>query len=105
MRLSIDTNAPRGEPATVRLFVSHPNDSGLAMDQLTRLYTPAHFVRTLEVRQGGELVLSADLDFAISENPYFRFHLVPRPDAALEARVVDNQELEFSTGLRLQARD
>jgi sulfur-oxidizing protein SoxY len=62
-------------------------------------------VRTLEVRQGGELVLAADLDFAISENPYFRFEIVPAPGAALEAHIVDNRSLEFSTGLRLQARD
>ena len=105
MRLAIDPAAQAGEPATVRLQVSHPNDSGLAMDQLTRFYTPAHFVRTLEVRQGGELVLSAELDFAISENPYFRFDVVPVAGAPLEARVVDNQSLEFSTALKLQARD
>jgi sulfur-oxidizing protein SoxY len=105
MRLAVDPAAAPGEPSTVRLFVSHPNDSGLAMDQVSRLYTPAHFVRTLEVRQGGELVLAADLDFAISENPYFRFEIVPAPGAALEAHIVDNRSLEFSTGLRLQARD
>lgn len=105
MRILVDPAAQAGAPASVRLQVSHPNDSGLAMDQLSRTYAPAHFVRTLEVRQGGELVLSADLDFAISENPYFRFSLVPAQGAALEARVVDNQSLEFSSGLRLQARE
>ena len=105
MRFLVDPSRASGEPATVRLQVSHPNASGLAMDQLTRNYAPAHFVRTLEVRQGGELVLSADLDFAISENPYFRFHVMPAPGAAIEARVVDNQSLEFESGLRLQARE
>lgn len=105
MRIAVDPAAQSGSPASVRLQVSHPNDSGLAMDQLSRTYAPAHFVRTLEVRQGGELVLSADLDFAISENPYFRFRMVAEQGAALEARVVDNQSLEFSGGLRLQARE
>ena len=105
MRIVVDPAAQSGSPASVRLQVSHPNDSGLAMDQLTRTYAPAHFVRTLEVRQGGELVMSADLDFAISENPYFRFRMVAAEGAPLEARVVDNQSLEFSGGLRLQARE
>jgi len=105
MRILVDPAAQPGSPASVRLQVSHPNDSGLAMDPLTRTYTPAHFVRTLEVRQGGELVLSADLDFAISENPYFRFNMVATQGAPLEAHVVDNQSLEFSSGLRLQARE
>jgi len=104
VRLTADA-APAGEPTPVRLLISHPNDSGLAMDQITRTYAQAHFVRTLEVRQAGELVLSADLDFAISENPYFRFRMVADPGAPLEARVVDNQSLEFSGGLRLQARE
>jgi sulfur-oxidizing protein SoxY len=105
MRILVDPATQSGSPASVRVQVSHPNDSGLAMDQLSRTYTPAHFVRTLEVRQAGELVLSADLDFAISENPYFRFRMVADPGAPLEARVVDNQSLEFSGGLRLQARE
>lgn len=100
MRLSADA-APAGEPMPVRLLISHPNESGLAMDQVTRTYAPAHFVRTLEVRQGGDLVLSADLDFAISENPYFRFY-VPAGAQALEVRVVDNRELEFASTLALQ---
>lgn len=30
-------------------LVSHPSDSGLAMDQLTRTFAPLHFVRRVEV--------------------------------------------------------
>ena len=95
MRLAVDEAAP-GMPAAVRLQVSHPNDSGLAMDPLTRHYAPAHFVRTIEVRRGDALVMSADLDFAISENPWFRFYAASEPGAPLEARVVDTRELSFS---------
>ena len=87
----------------VRLLISHPNDSGLAMDQLSRTYTPAHFVRTLEVRDAGELVLSADLDFAISRNPFFRFYVAPGTQA-LQVRVVDNRDLEFATSLAISKR-
>ncbi|HZZ92148.1 MAG TPA: quinoprotein dehydrogenase-associated SoxYZ-like carrier [Usitatibacter sp.] len=104
MRIAVEPAKEAGAPASVRLLVSHPNESGLAMDQVSRTYAPAHFVRTLEVRQGGELVLSADLDFAISENPYFRFEMVPAEGAPLEARVVDNQALEFTSGVKVQAR-
>jgi len=100
VRLTADA-APAGEPTPVRLLISHPNDSGLAMDQLTRTYAQAHFVRTLEVRQGGDLVLSADLDFAISENPFFRFY-VPAGAQALQVRVVDNRDLEFAGSLAIQ---
>ena len=85
----------------VQLLISHPNDSGLAMDQLTRQYVPSHFVRSVEVRRAGELVMSADVDFSISEKPYFRFYLVPGAGGALETRVVDNHDLEFTSGISL----
>ncbi len=104
MRLLVD-EAPPGQPSPVRLMISHPNDSGLAMDQSTRTYAPAHFVRTIEVREGADLVLRADVDFTISENPFFRFYLAPEGEGALQARVVDNKDLVFSSSVAFsQAR-
>lgn len=90
-------DAAPGQPATARLMISHPNVSGLAMDQLTRTYAPPHFVRSVEVRHGGELVMRAEVDFTISENPYFRFHLAPGAEGPLEATVVDNRDLVFTS--------
>jgi sulfur-oxidizing protein SoxY len=88
-----------GAPVPARLMITHPNASGLAMDQVTRTYAPPHFVRTVEVRHGGELVMRAEVDFTISENPYFRFYLAPGSQGALEATVVDNRELVFTNGV------
>ncbi|MGH7185213.1 MAG: quinoprotein dehydrogenase-associated SoxYZ-like carrier [Pseudomonadota bacterium] len=104
MRLFLDEAPPPGQPALARLMISHPNASGLAMDQLSRTYAPPHFVRSLEVRYAGELVLRADVDFTISENPSFRFYLVRADEATLEARVVDNQDLVFTSSIRTWAR-
>lgn len=98
-RLLVDAGAPPGSPALARLMISHPNASGLAMDQLSRTYAPAHFVRSIEVRQGTELVMKADLDITISENPSFRFYVIPGEAGELQARVVDNRELEFTSTL------
>jgi len=100
----LEEGADPNAPARVQLRISHPNDSGLAMDQLTRNYIPSHFVRTVEVRHAGRLVMSADVDISISENPYFRFYLVPGAGGALETRVVDNQDLEFTSGISLAPR-
>jgi sulfur-oxidizing protein SoxY len=82
-------------------MVSHPNDSGLAFDQITRSYAQPHFVRRVEVRYAGKPVLMADVDFSISENPNFRFYFTPGNGGELDARVVDNQDLEFETSLKL----
>jgi sulfur-oxidizing protein SoxY len=101
MRLRVDDALVTGRPALAQLMISHPNDSGLAMDQLTRTYAPPHYVRSVEVRYGGKMVMSADLDFSISENPNFRFYFIPGSDKELEARVVDSKDLEFTAKLTL----
>jgi sulfur-oxidizing protein SoxY len=102
MRLRVADATASGEPAAAQLMISHPNDSGLAMDQVTRLYAQPHFVRHIEVTYAGNPVLSADVDFSISENPNFRFYLLPGDGGLLEARAVDNQELAFATSLRVE---
>jgi sulfur-oxidizing protein SoxY len=101
MRLRADDVLAAGRPALAQLMISHPNDSGLAMDQLTRTYAPPHFVRSIEVHYGGKLVLGADVDFSISENPNFRFYFIPGSDDELKAKVIDNQDLEFTASLKL----
>ena len=84
-------------PAWVQLMIRHPNNSGLAMDQVTRLYDPPYYVRNVRVTQAGELVLSADVDFSISENPAFRFTVRPGATGLLHALVVDSNQQIFES--------
>jgi sulfur-oxidizing protein SoxY len=96
MRLRVQPDAQPQRPTLAQLMISHPNDSGMVMDQATRQYTPPHFVRKVDVTYNGRLVLSADIDFAISENPNLRFYFVPQDGAGeLHATVVDTQDLRF----------
>jgi sulfur-oxidizing protein SoxY len=102
MKFRVDGTVRLNEPARAQLMISHPNDSGLAMDQLTRLYTPAHYVRRIDVSYAGRPVLSAELDFTISENPNFRFYFLPRTEGELKAEVVDSRDLRFETSLAVR---
>lgn len=102
MKLRVDGEAVLNRPVQAQLMVSHPNNSGLAMDQLTRQYTPAHYVRTIDVRYADQPVLSADLDISISENPNLRFYFVPQREGELTVHVVDSQDLKFDGGLKIQ---
>lgn len=102
MRLKVEGEPRPGQPLLAQLMVSHPNSSGLAMDQLTRHYIPAHFVRRIDITHGGRPVLSADLDISISENPNLRFSFVPQGTGELKAEVVDNRDLQFRSSLQLQ---
>lgn len=103
MRLRVEGEVRAGRPALAQLMISHPNHSGLVMDQLTRHYTPAYFVRHIEVRYAGKPVLSAELDFSISENPNFRFHFLPAGDGELQAEVSDTRALRFERALAVHA--
>lgn len=102
MRLRVEGEPRPGQPVLAQLMVSHPNSSGLAMDQLTRHYIPAHFVRRIDISYAGKPVLSADLDISISENPNLRFWFVPQGEGELKAEVVDNRDLQFQSSLKLQ---
>lgn len=96
---------PRGkEPVAAQLTISHPNHSGLAMDQYTRQFTPAHFVRRIEISQGSKPLLNADVDFSFSENPSLRFWFVPDEGGDLRATIVDSHDLRFASAQALPGR-
>jgi sulfur-oxidizing protein SoxY len=59
-----------------QIMIGHPNNSGLQMDQVTQLYTPAFFVNELRLWQDGSLVLSMEGGISISEDPNIRFTYV-----------------------------
>lgn len=99
MRFRLEGDGAAGQPVLAQLMISHPNSSGLAMDQLTHLYTPAHFVRQVRVSFEGQLVMAADTDISISENPNFRFWFLPPGKGELKAELVDSKDLHFSTTL------
>ena len=96
MRFRVEGDLRGREPVLAQLAIEHPNHSGLAMDQSTRQYTPAHYVRRIDVSYAGKPVLSADVDFSMSENPNFRFYFVPQAGGGeLRATVVDSKDLRF----------
>ncbi len=99
IRLRVDGDVVLHKPTLVQLMISHPNDSGMVMDQLTRQFTPRRFVRTVNVFYAGQPVLTADLDFSISENPNLRFYFVPDAPGRLTAEVVDSHQAAWKSSL------
>lgn len=100
MKFRIEGDAAVNQPVLAQLMISHPNNSGLAMDQVSRLFTPAHFVRQVRITHDGQLVMSADVDFSISENPNFRFYFLSRGDGELKAELLDSKDMRFETALK-----
>ena len=99
IKFRVDEPVSFGQPGLAQLMISHPNSSGLAMDQLTRLYETPHFVRRVDVRYDGRPVLLAEVDFTISENPNFRFPFLPRQNGTLTAEIIDTEDKRFTSTL------
>lgn len=78
-----------GEANEVQLFISHPNITGMQMDQVSRMIKKSHFVRTVNVSFDGKPVLTAKTDIAISADPNFRFFFVPDTAGVLKAEITD----------------
>jgi sulfur-oxidizing protein SoxY len=77
-------------------MIRHPNNSGLQMDQVTRLYIPPFFVHSLKVWQGDQLLLAMEGSISISEDPNIRFTYVPDSSSSLRAEAVDTAGDVFS---------
>ncbi|MFN0218101.1 MAG: quinoprotein dehydrogenase-associated SoxYZ-like carrier [Hyphomicrobium sp.] len=79
-----------------QVMIKHPNNSGLAMDQLTGLYAPAHFVNKIEVKSGSKLVFAMEGGISISENPNFRFSYEGAPADPMEVTAEDSEGGKFA---------
>ena len=73
-----------------QIMIRHPNYSGMQMDQLTRLYVPAHFVKSVRIWQGQDLLLAIESGISMSENPTFRFDYRPNGATGFSAEMEDN---------------
>lgn len=84
-----------GAPTPVDLTVVHPNDSGFELNNVTVMFIPPHFVRSIRASYGGQRLFDAELDFSIAENPSFRFNFVPNGPGLLKAEVEDSKDGRF----------
>ncbi len=96
MKLTTMGSAHVGEPLQAHFLLSHPNSSGMQMDQVSRNYIRADFVRSVRVRYAGTPVLTLESDISISEDPSLTFAFVPNaPAGEIEVVVEDSSNRHF----------
>jgi sulfur-oxidizing protein SoxY len=86
----------------VVVMLRHPNNSGLQMDQITRLYTPARYVDHLAIYQGEDLIFSVEGGISISEDPNFRFDFVRNGAKILRVDASDIDNAHFKAEWALE---
>ena len=92
----------KGGKRSLRLIVSHPNNTGMQRDQLTTMFIPEHYVKNVKVSFNKELVLEAETNFTMSENPNFTFTFDPEESGTLRADLLDNLDNSFSLETDIQ---
>ncbi len=95
MKFRVVEAAPPGGAETAELLISHPNANGMQMNPLTRLYTPARYVQTVRVSQGGQSVFSMDGDISLASDPAITFAFRPSGTATLDVEVDDSAKTVF----------
>jgi sulfur-oxidizing protein SoxY len=84
-----------GAEPEAQIMLRHPQNSGLQMDQLTRLYIPPFFIEDLKIWQGDELMVEMDGGIAIAEDPNIRFNYKPNGAAGFRVEATDTSKHIF----------
>jgi sulfur-oxidizing protein SoxY len=85
------TDGPQNGTREAQIMIGHPNNSGLQMDQLTRLYIPTFFINELRIWQDDALVLAMQGGISISEDPNIRFAYVPHGAKRIRVEAKDTE--------------
>jgi sulfur-oxidizing protein SoxY len=100
MKFKFDDEVKYNEPNLVQLMIRHPNESALAGDFDANLVP--QFVRSVVVTYAGKPVMTAEVDFSLSDNPSFRFYFLPKEKGELRAEVEDTHDNRFVYALQIQ---
>ncbi|MBX2869438.1 MAG: quinoprotein dehydrogenase-associated SoxYZ-like carrier [Acidiferrobacterales bacterium] len=96
MRMKLRSEFGLEVPVQMQLAVSHPNLTGLQKDQVTTLFIPPHYIKSISVKFNDKDVLRATTDISISENPNLKFFFKPETDGTLVAEIEDSQGMKFT---------
>jgi len=96
MRLKLSHPAQAATAGQATLMIRHPNFNGMQMNQLTRVYTPARYLKHITVTQGGRLVFDLTGDISLSTDPVFSFAYDASQPGELQVQATDTQGSRWS---------
>ncbi len=85
----------QGDLMQLQLLISHPNHSGLQLDQISRLWIPADYVNDVRIFFNSDEIISFSGGISMSENPSIRFYFKPDKKGTLLAEVKDSKGREY----------
>ncbi len=105
MRVRLEGDAPlaEGRTAVAQLLISHPNNNGMQVDQLTHNFVPPRFIQDIDVSYGDQAVFKMDADISLSEDPVITFGFTPRGPGPLRVKMQDSTQAVFKQDFPLTA--
>lgn len=108
MQLLFAPNA-QGSAATAEavIKISHPNNSGMQFDQISRNYIPAFYVHTIQAEIDGKPLIEVETNFSLSENPVVHLNFEPghgiaRPGNQMRVIARDSKGNNYEKSLVLE---
>ncbi len=88
-RVRLPKSISAGVPFMVKARITHPMHTGLRSGRDGKL-VPREIINHFAVRYNGEVVISADLEPAVSADPYIQFEMAVLEEGLLEFEWVDD---------------
>jgi sulfur-oxidizing protein SoxY len=103
MKLRLLNEFTPNKPVQAQLMIRHPNFNGMQMNQVTRVYTPARFIKSTDVTYNGSSVFHLDSDISLATDPVITFGFVPREKGQLKVIVKDSKDQLFDQSFDVPA--
>ncbi|MEL7137967.1 MAG: thiosulfate oxidation carrier complex protein SoxZ [Pseudomonadota bacterium] len=89
-RVKVPRKAQPGDVVTIKTLISHPMESGQRKDRKTGEIIPRKIINHFTAKFNGEVVFEANIEPAVSANPYFSFDMVVPEAGTLQFEWVDD---------------
>jgi sulfur-oxidizing protein SoxY len=101
MKLRLLGEPQAGHSREAQLLIRHPNFNGMQRDPATQGYTPARFLKTIDVTLNGENVLHLDSDISLAADPAITFGVNAQGSGKLAIKASDSDNAVFEHGFDL----
>jgi sulfur-oxidizing protein SoxY len=101
MKLRLLGEPRAGHSREAELLIRHPNFNGMQRDEATHGYTPARFLKTVDITLNGEKVLHLDGDISLAADPAITFGVHAQSKGKLAIKASDSDNAIFEQGFDL----
>ncbi|HUI20155.1 MAG TPA: quinoprotein dehydrogenase-associated SoxYZ-like carrier [Methylocella sp.] len=101
MKLHFLPNPQTGHAREAQLLIRHPNFNGMQRDPQTQGFTPARFLKSIDVTLNGESVLHLDSDISLASDPAITFGVNGQGKGKLAVTARDSDNMVFEKGFDL----